>query len=59
MFTLGEIKERAKEVYALEITEEEADEIWSAVDRCVEHCDCCNATLNLEIETLKEEKEEV
>ena len=59
MFTLGEIKERAKEIYALEITEQEADDIWRTVDYYVEECDCCNNTLNSEIEMLKEHKEEV
>jgi len=59
MFTLGEIQERAKESYALEITEQEADEIWSEVDYYVEECECCNNTLNSAIEMLKEHKEEV
>lgn len=57
MFTLGEIKERAKEVYALEITEQEADDIWSEVDHYIEECECCNNTLNSAIEMLKETKE--
>lgn len=59
MFTLGEIQERAKESYALEITEQEADDIWSAVDSYIEDCECCNNTLNSEIEMLKEHKEVV
>ncbi len=58
MFTLGEIIERAKKSFALEITEHEADQIWREVDHYIEECGGCNATLNSAIQFLKEMKEE-
>ena len=56
MFTLEEIKHRAKDIYAMDLTENETERIKDMVEMYVSDCICCNETLNNEIEQLMDKE---